>query len=132
MTIKKKLFPWLLMVLYLAAVAYLCFGKFDNLSGVPHSIWGIATDKLVHFAMFFPFPVLLYWCVDWGTKNVMGSMLMAAGIFTLGCLIAMGSELGQSLTTWRSADPKDFQADALALAISAMAAFFIDIFRKRP
>lgn len=120
------------MVIYLAAVAYLLFGKFDNLSSMPRAIWGIPSDKLVHFAMFFPFPVLSYFCADWGTRNVWGSVLMAAGIFTLGCLIAMGSELGQSLTSYRYADIQDFQADALALSISAMLAFFIDIFRKRP
>lgn len=118
----------ILLVLYLGTVAYLCFGHFDNLPSVKNSFLGIPTDKLVHFCMFFPFPVIFFLAYDNLTKKPWQSAAFAVGTFLLGCLIAAGTEIGQGLlTTYRSQDPKDFMADTLALAIAAVTVLIIDL-----
>ena len=50
--------------LYLIAIAVLCFGKFSDLPSVSNTILGIPTDKVVHFVMFFPFPILAFLAYD--------------------------------------------------------------------
>ena len=45
-------------LIYLAAVAWLCFGNFKPGPDIPRSLWGIPIDKCFHFVMFLPFPIL--------------------------------------------------------------------------
>ena len=56
MSQKQKIAFRILFFLYIAAVLYLCFGRFDNAPSIELNLWGIPTDKIVHFLMFFPFP----------------------------------------------------------------------------
>lgn len=125
------LFKCLLLV-YLAAVAYLCFGHFEDMPQVSKFIFGIPTDKIAHFVMFLPFPVLVFLAVDRFTTKPWHSILMMCGIFLVGCIIAGGTEYGQSLLAYRSCDPKDFKADMIALAISSLFVFTIDILKQDP
>ena len=53
--------------------------------------------------------------------------------FPIIAVIAGGTELGQGLTDYRSADPKDFLADGIGLAVGAIVALILDLraaFRK--
>ena len=43
---------------YIVAVLVLCFAKFPSTDDVPTELWGIPMDKIVHFLMFFPLPLL--------------------------------------------------------------------------
>ena len=52
----RKLYV-VLLILYLGAVAWLCFGSFDNAPSIKESFLGIPTDKLIHFSMFLFFLV---------------------------------------------------------------------------
>lgn len=45
-------------LLYLAAIAWLCFGNIEPGENIPRAILGIPIDQCVHFTMFLPFPVL--------------------------------------------------------------------------
>lgn len=52
-------FIWAIaFLLYLAALAWLCFGSFTPGPDVPREWMGLQLDKCVHFLMFMPFPVL--------------------------------------------------------------------------
>lgn len=124
---KNNLIFKILLILYLATVAWLCFGHFDNVSDVPKAFWGIPTDKIVHFLMFFPFPVLCFLAFDRFTTKWWHSLLFAGAVFFTGCLIAGGTELGQMQTGYRSGDIADFCADALALGLSSLLVFIVDI-----
>ena len=42
------------LVVYIGAVAYLCFANFRDLPDIQKTILGIPADKIVHFCMFFP------------------------------------------------------------------------------
>lgn len=128
---KQNLLFRILLILYLAAVAWLCFGHFENMGEVPLQLWGIPTDKIVHFLMFFPFPVLCFLAVDRFTTKLWHSLLFAGGVFFVGCLIAGATELGQLQTTYRSGDITDFMADVLALALSSLLVFIVDVWKQR-
>lgn len=125
---KRKILFRLLFFVYLAAVLFLCFGRFDSTPSVPKSLLGIPTDKIVHFGMFLPFPVLAYLAFDKYTENVCSTLLFTGITFLTGVLLAMGTEWGQArLTSYRSGDPKDFMADLIALAVSSLLVVFLDI-----
>ena len=116
MTRRQLLWARILFGLYLVAVAVLCFGKFDSAQDVPRDLWGIPTDKIVHFLMFLPFPALAYLAFDRYQGNRSSSFLWTGVTFLIGCACAAATEWIQSRLPWRSADPVDFQADILALA----------------
>ncbi len=120
----------ILFVVYLLAILYLCFGHFDHLPKVARTILGIETDKVVHFLMFLPFPVLSF--LAWGrsTATPWQSLLLSLGLFLAGALIAAATELGQRLTPYRSGDPLDFRADLLALAAGALIVLIIDLSKQ--
>ncbi|MBO4466649.1 MAG: VanZ family protein [Bacteroidales bacterium] len=114
--------------LYLIAIAVLCFGKFSDLPSVSNTILGIPTDKVVHFVMFFPFPILAFLAYDKFTGTVKSVLIFALVTFLAGCLIAAGTEIGQAyLTEYRSGDPTDFLADFLALLTGSIIATWIDL-----
>lgn len=129
----RKLYV-VLLILYLGAVAWLCFGSFDNAPSIKESFLGIPTDKLIHFSMFLPFPVIARGLFIGVTKKPLHSLLLVLGLFVIGCIIAAVTELGQGLTDYRTADPNDFLADGIGLATGSIIALILDLraaFRKQ-
>lgn len=116
MTRRQLVWARILFGLYLVAVAVLCFGKFDSSQDVPKILWGIPTDKIVHFLMFFPFPLLAYLAFDRYRERRWPSVFWVAVTFLAGCAYAAGTEWVQSRLSYRSGDPADFLADFSALA----------------
>lgn len=113
---------------YLLAVAVLCFGSFNSLPEVSKTILGIPTDKVVHFCMFLPFPILAFLAYDKFTGDRRRVLIFAIVTFLVGCLLAAGTELGQAfLTKHRSGDPMDFLADFLAILTGSAIATWIDL-----
>lgn len=124
---KRRRTARLLFLLYLAAVLYLCFGQFSSLSGFTRSILGFRADKVVHFLMFFPFPILFYMAFGWSTRKPWHSLLLVLFILLVGSLTAAGTELVQDFIPYRASDRIDFLADFLALSCSAIITFLIDL-----
>ena len=131
MTRQQLTWARILVGLYLVAVAVLCFGKFDSSQDVPMDLWGIPTDKLVHFLMFFPFPLLA--CLASGGYR--GERWLATFrtviAFLAGCAFAAPTEWIQTWLSYRSGDPADFGADALALLLSSIIVLFIVLSKHR-
>lgn len=123
----KTILARILFFLYLAAIAFLCFMHVDKLPDVQQFIFGIPTDKVAHFLMFLPFPILAYLAYDHLTNRVWSAILFAVATFIIGALIAYGTEYVQGSLPYRSMDINDFKADALALAISCIFVFIIDV-----
>ena len=130
MTRRQLVIARILFAMYLVAVAVLCFGKFESSQDMPRELWGIPTDKVVHFLMFFPFPALAYLAFDRYKGNRSSSFLWAGVAFLAGCAYAAVTELIQSRLSYRSGDPVDFQADFLALA--ACSVFILIIILLKP
>ena len=123
----KTILARILFFLYLAAIAFLCFMHVDKLPEVQQFIFGIPTDKVAHFLMFLPFPILAYLAYDHLTNKVWSAIFFAIATFIIGALIANGTEYVQGTLPYRSMDINDFKADALALAVSCVFVFIIDV-----
>ena len=128
---KKIIAARILFVLYLVGVACLCFIRFDHIPDVQKSFFGIATDKIVHFCMFAPFPLLAYLSYDHRTDKAWKAILYAFITFCMGMLLAYLTELGQKFLPYRSMDMKDLGADTLALTMSSIIVLLIDLFHLR-
>ena len=131
MTRTQRTIAQIVFWVYIALVLYLCFGKFGNLNDVPRQLWGIPTDKVVHFLMFFPFPILAFLAFDVFTDNLWKTLLFCLLTFLIGVLIAAGTEYVQSFLPYRSGDRRDLRADVIALSISTFIVFIIDICKQR-
>ena len=131
MTRRQLIWARILFAVYLAAVAFLCFGQFSGSQDVPMDLWGIPTDKVVHFLMFFPFPLLA--CLAFGGyRGTPGqAVLKTAAAFLAGCVFAAGTEWVQTRLPYRSGDPVDFQADALALLLSSIIVLLLVLVKHR-
>lgn len=122
----------ILFVLYLASVLWLCFGQFDSVPDVPRSLWGIPMDKIVHFLMFLPFPILAYYAFDRYSEKFWPSLLWSLVTLAAGIALAAGTEVGQArLTTYRSGDPLDFRADLLAMAAGTLTVILLNLRKLR-
>ena len=131
MTRRQLIWARILFAVYLAAVAFLCFGQFSSSEDVPMDLWGIPTDKIVHFLMFFPFPLLAFLAFG-GYKGQVGkAVLKTAVAFLAGCAFAAGTEWVQTRLPYRSGDPVDFQADALALLFSSIIVLLLVLVKHR-
>jgi VanZ family protein len=131
MTRKQLLIARIVFVVYILAVLVLCFGKFEGTEDVPMDLWGIPTDKIAHFLMFFPFPILAYLAFDRYQGKRWPSIPWAAVAFACGCAFAAGTELVQSRLSYRSGDPVDFQADFLALLVSSFIVLIVILFKHK-
>ena len=132
MTQGKRIAFRILFFLYVAAVLLLCFGRFDHAPSVAKTLLGISTDKVVHFVMFFPFPILAFLAFDQFTDSIKSSLLFIGATFLVGILLALGTEWGQAhLTRYRSGDAWDLLADTIALTISSLIVLFRDIYKQK-
>ena len=132
MSQKQKIAFRILFFLYIAGVLYLCFGRFDNAPSIELNLWGIPTDKVVHFGMFFPFPILAFLAFDQYTETVPQTLLFVGVTFLIGLIVAVGTEWGQaSLTDYRSGDPLNFLADTLGLFLSSVLTTVWDIRKQK-
>lgn len=123
---KKRIF-FILFILYLAGLGFACFGHFESIPEPQKLIFGLPIDKVVHFSMFLPFPLLTLAAFRSRTTKVWQSLLLTLAVFIVGCILAGATELIQGLTDYRSCDPLDFRADSIGLALGSLAAFCIDL-----
>ena len=132
MTRWQKIAFRILFFLYVAGVLFLCFGRFENTPPVEWSLFGIPTDKLVHFCMFFPFPILAFLAFDRFTETVSRTLLFTGVTLVAGILLAVFTEWGQAhLTNYRSGDLWDLLSDIIALILSSLLVIFLDIRKQK-
>jgi len=118
--------------LYVAAVLFLCFARFDNAPSVDLGLLGIPTDKLVHFAMFCPFPVLAYLSFNQFAGSTKATFWLMAVSLAAGLLLALGTEWGQAhLTSYRMGDSMDFAADTLGLLTASVLVLFWNVSQQK-
>ena len=121
-----------IFVLYLVAVLWLCFGTFSHTPHVDRFYFGLPADKVAHFLLFLPFPVLAFLAFDKYTETFWSPVGYTALTFFCGCLLAAGTEVGQTLlTSTRTGDPADFRADLIGLATGSLLVFIFDLSKQR-
>lgn len=119
----------LVLLLYIAAVAYLCFSNLDKVQDAPKTIFGLPTDKIVHFLMFFPLPVLATFALDRKLIRVGEAIAFFFMACSLSCIFAGLTEIIQGMLPYRSEDIADFATDCSAICISGIGILIYDIVR---
>ncbi|MDO5321470.1 MAG: VanZ family protein [Bacteroidia bacterium] len=127
-TSTRALVSRILMILYILAVGFLCFNNFKDLPEAPKYLFGIPMDKIAHFCMFFPFPLLGFFSFDhqrWSAVETIGHVI---SLIAWGCIFAGITEIIQGMLPYRTQDINDFKADVLAIAVSSTIVLIIDLF----
>lgn len=99
-----------LLVLYFAVLIFLCLADFGGIS-IPRTILGIPSDKVTHFAMFFPFPPIAWFAVITYARNRVNVFRALSWILFTGVAFAFLTEIMQGMTDYRSKDYWDTLAD---------------------
>ena len=131
MTRKQLILARIAFAVYILAVLVLCFAQFPSSDDVPSEFMGIPMDKLVHFLMFFPFPLLAYLAFDRYREQRGSAIPWVAGALACGCAFAAFTELVQSRLPYRSGDPADFKADAIALFAGSLFILFVILVKHK-
>lgn len=101
----------ILFCFYIVAVALMCFIKPEKLPEAPGFLLGIPTDKIAHFMMFFPFPLLAYASINRKQTKLVHDVMILCCILITGTVVAISTEILQRATGYRSYDIMDFVAD---------------------
>ena len=118
---KKLRLMWqITAVVYLICVFVLTFGKFESTPDVPRFLLGIPMDKIAHFLMFIPLPIIAVYGLHRSNGKAGRFALFMLGTYIFGSILAAGIEIGQGFTTYRSYDILDFVADTLGLSLSVL------------
>ena len=103
--------------IYLAAVGVLCFIRPSSLPEMEiKTFLGLPIDKVLHFLMFLPYPVLsgmVFISREQKRPAVIATLLILA---LTGIGVAYGTEMIQSHTDYRSYEIADFYADIAGIA----------------
>ena len=116
--------------LYIAAVAYLCFARPDDIPQLPTLIFGLPADKVGHFLMFLPFPPLGFLTFGNGSTKPAPSVMIIMILCIVGLGMAFGVEHIQAQLEYRSAEKGDILADGAGLASGAVITMLYILFRK--
>ncbi|MGM9787322.1 MAG: VanZ family protein [Candidatus Cryptobacteroides sp.] len=110
----------IISLIYLGLLCYLCFSTPDNLPSVNDWHFFIPADKVVHFCMFFPAPVLLFLSIGkrWeGARKAVPVVLLCLLVCTI---LAGATEIIQNFRPGRSMSFGDFIADFLGMILSCL------------
>ena len=105
----------ILLILYIISVGILCLIQTDSFPAVAPEWLGIPVDKIVHFVMFLPYPILTWLVFNNFTTILWKRFAFAALILISGFAIAGATELLQGLTEYRSADVMDLLSDTAGI-----------------
>lgn len=105
-----------ILFLYLMSVVVLCMIQTDTLPHVEVEWFGIPADKIVHFLMFFPFPILTWLAFFKDEENKLKKTAILATVVAGGIVLAAGTEVAQAFTEYREGDILDFAADCAGMA----------------
>ena len=130
-TTTKTVLSRVLFAGYILALCLVCFISSDSMPDIKKMIFGIPTDKIIHFTMFAPFAFLTYLSFDHPPRKGWNSAGFCLATLLAGCLVAFATEALQSYLPTRTMDIKDFYADALAVALGCVFVLTVDLTHKR-
>lgn len=128
---KARITSLLLLTLYIIAVCILCFAKIDTGIDMSSTWLGFPKDKVVHFLMFLPYPILTSLSFRCSNGKPWSFILFMLVIIVIGIAIGAATELIQGTTGYRSCDINDLKADSLGiLAGSIIVLIYVAVSRK--
>jgi VanZ family protein len=111
----KRLISAIVFCLYIAAIAYICFAKPEDMPAIPETWFGLPADKVGHFLMFLPFPILGFTAVCSRQDSMRKKFLTLTALIATGAAAAVGIEIVQAHLQYRSFETQDIFADGLGL-----------------
>ena len=103
--------------IYLAAVGVLCFIRPSSLPEMEiKTFLGLPIDKVLHFLMFLPYPVLSGLVFINREQKIPGITAIMLILAITGIGVAYGTEMIQAQTEYRSYEIADFYADLTGIA----------------
>ena len=112
--LRRIIYP-IVFCIYIAVVGYLCLARTDDLPHWTASWLGLPVDKVGHFLMFTPFPLLGYLTFYKEGQITSRKMILLGWMMVTGLAIASSIELVQSSLEYRSAEIGDLIADGAGL-----------------
>ena len=133
MQITRRHIALIFLCLYLTALGFLCFADPQNYQSPSFSLWNIPADKIVHFIMFAPYPVLTFITVDIQSCRIVKRMGILILVLFSGAALALGTEIVQGTTEYRSFELWDLAADIAGMLAStiALAAYILSTNRTK-
>ena len=116
---------------YILAVVLLCLIRTESLPELQKTFLGIPLDKVAHFMMFIPFPLLGYMSFHSERKEIWRTMAVLGILCILGVGFAFATERLQAMTTYRSCEPADMVADMTGIVSGAVVAAVTVFIRHR-
>lgn len=116
-----------LFILYIFTVLFLCLYDFsDSDVDLPTYFLGIPMDKVIHFVMFFQYPVLCWLMLIYNKRtNIFHNHIYSAILIT-GLTFAALTEAAQGYgTSYREADIMDWIADMVGIVAGSLFVFLL-------
>ena len=126
---KLKHMALILFCIYIVAVILLCIIRTDNIPELPKFLFGIPLDKVTHFIMFLPFPILGYTAFYPAVPSIWREFAILGLLCILGLGFAVSTEQLQALTDYRSCELTDLVADFTGI-FTGVSTIIIEILRK--
>lgn len=123
----KRFIATLIFLTYVAALAYLYFGQFGDISEYPKELLGIPLDKCVHFAMFLPYPFLCNFALNCRNKGIQMVFILVTGLI----LVFLLENMQSLVTEYRTTDIFDLLASIFGLTASASLLSVALLFRHK-
>lgn len=118
-----------LFALYLGVLFFLSLYPFSSAPvDMSQYILGIRTDRIIHFIMFFPLPLLSGFVYQLSRLKLKGRFGKYVLICFISLIIASLTEFLQSLTDFRDFDILDLVANYLSVIVSSILLIPIDIY----
>ena len=109
--------------IYLAAVGVLCFIRPSSLPEMEiKTFLGLPIDKVLHFLMFLPYPILSGLVFINREQKIPGITAIMLILASTGIGVAYGTEMIQAQTEYRSYEIADFYADMTGIAAGVILA----------
>lgn len=110
-----------LLCIYLTAVALLCFLRPSSLPEVEiKTFLGLPIDKVLHFLMFLPYPILAGMSFISMKNGFLRSIIILTVVLTAGIGMAYGTELIQGESGYRAYEIADFHADLAGISAGSI------------
>ena len=117
--------------LYLTAVGLLCFMKPSSLPDIGIiTLFGIPVDKIVHFLMFLPYPILAGLVFIDKDRHALVNIFVLLMLAVIGVGIAYGTEIVQLYSGYRSYEIADFRSDIRGIAAGTVLAIAYQTYIK--
>ena len=122
-----------IFILYIIGLCFCCFWNFRSSIDLSTELWGIPKDKIAHFCMFFPFPIIFYLAFPKLRNTPRRYLKFSILALATGVATGLVIEIIQGWSGYRSCDMTDLLADfcGLAAAVLILQAFEAFVMNKR-